>query len=110
MKLYFSNVSTEFYISSWEVTFCLQFLVTFVPNDFISDAAKNVMPIDAINYFCEMEYQNELERARNATAAPSEETTKSDRLRNTVVLLPKIDGYASEISSMPCLYQFEFIA
>ncbi|XP_065064504.1 WD repeat-containing protein 97-like isoform X2 [Rhopilema esculentum] len=69
--------------------------ITFMPNDFISDAAKNVMPIDAINYFCEMEYQNELERARNATAAPSEETTKSDRLRNTVVILPKIDGYRS---------------
>ena len=63
-----------------------------MPTDFVSDAAKNATEIDAINYFCEMEYEKELERARNATVAPPEEPVKSDRLRNTVLILPKIDG------------------
>eukprot|EP00794_Sanderia_malayensis_P018922 gene18922-20826_t len=69
--------------------------ISFMPNDFVSDAAKNATEIDAINYFCEMEFQQELERARNAIVAPSEEAVKSERLRNTVLILPKIDGYKS---------------
>ena len=64
-----------------------------MPNDFIDDAAENVGPVDAINYFCEVEYEKELERAREASVAPTEDTVKSDRIRNSVVLLPKIDGY-----------------
>ena len=64
-----------------------------MPNEFINDAAESITAIGAINYFCEMEYQQELDRAREASVAPTEDTTKSDRLRNTVVVLPKIDGY-----------------
>ena len=64
-----------------------------MPNDFIDDAAENVGPVDAINYFCEVEYEKELERAREASVAPTEDTVKSDRIRNSVILLPKIDGY-----------------
>ena len=41
-------------------------VVSFMPTDFVSDAAKNATEIDAINYFCEMEYEKELERARDA--------------------------------------------
>ena len=64
-----------------------------MPNEFISDAARNIGPVDAINYFCEVEYEKEIERAREASVAPTEETVKTERLRNSVVLLPKIEGY-----------------
>ena len=75
----------------WKINF--HFVsVSFVPDDFINDAANNAKPVDAINYFCEMKYEEEVERARRANVAPREETARSDRLRNTVVILPKLDG------------------
>ena len=64
-----------------------------MPNDFINDAAEGVGPIDTINYFCEVEYERELERARAASVAPPKEVIQTEKLRDSVILLPKIQKY-----------------
>jgi len=66
-----------------------------MPNDFINDAAEGVGPIDTINYFCEVEYERELERARAASVAPPKEVIQTEKLRDSVILLPKIQNYRS---------------
>ena len=63
-----------------------------MPNDFVTDAANNATAIDAINYFCEMEYEKELQKARNAIVAPIEDTVEPESKKNTVLILPKING------------------
>ena len=68
--------------------------MSFVAENFVDEAAKNITPVEAINYFCEIQYQEELERARQATVVVQEEPEKPEKQRNTVLMLPKIDGYA----------------
>jgi len=57
-------------------------------------AADTAMPSEAINYFCEIRMEEELERARTRTR---EETPvqAQDNSRNTVLVLPKIHRYVS---------------
>ena len=68
--------------------------MSFVAENFVDEAAKNITPVEAINYFCEIQYQEEIERARQATVVVQEEPEKPEKQRNTVLMLPKIDGYA----------------
>ena len=67
-----------------------------MPNDFIDDAAEGVGPVDTINYFCEVEYERELERLRAASVAPPKEVIETEKLRDSVVLLPKIQKYVDQ--------------
>jgi len=57
-------------------------------------AADTAMPSEAINYFCEIRMEEELERARTRTR---EETPvqAQDNSRNTVLVLPKIHSKRS---------------
>ena len=93
-SLFFTRLQS-FPLSS--IHFLYYLAVSFIPNEFVNDAAHNISPIDAINYFCEIQFEDQLKKAREASVAPAEETAKSDRLRNTVVLLPKIDGFVFKI-------------
>ena len=54
-------------------------------------AADSATPVEAINYFCEMEMEEELAKARERarTKTPQQAT---DNSRNTVLILPKIQG------------------
>eukprot|EP00057_Strongylocentrotus_purpuratus_P009425 XP_011663899.1 PREDICTED: uncharacterized protein LOC581299 isoform X4 [Strongylocentrotus purpuratus] len=61
--------------------------VTFnVPPDM--SALDNIQPIEAINYFVEMEVERHLEKLKQAAA--KEQSKKEDDKKNTVLVLPKI--------------------
>ena len=61
--------------------------VTFnIPPDM--SALDNIQPIEAINYFVEMEVERHLEKLRQAAA--KEQSKKEDDKKNTVLVLPKI--------------------
>lgn len=51
-------------------------------------ALDNIQPIEAINYFVEMEVERHLEKLRQAAA--KEQSKKEDDKKNTVLVLPKI--------------------
>ena len=57
-------------------------------------AADSATPVEAINYFCEMKIQDELEKAR-ARARDKTPTPSQDNSRNTVLILPKIHSRRS---------------
>lgn len=73
--------------------------IAFVSDDFVTEAANHITPIEVINYFCEMKYENHLERARlEALAAQTTQKQvkkKVDEIRNTVLVLPYVEGYVS---------------
>ena len=71
-------------------------LVKFVGEDFVADAAKHVTLIEVINYFCEMKFEKELERARlEAMNKKPIRMKKTEKARNTVLMLPNVGGYVS---------------
>lgn len=55
-------------------------------------AADTAMPAEAINYFCEIRMEEELERARTREKTPVQ---AQDNSRNTVLVLPKIHSKRS---------------
>ena len=57
-------------------------------------AADTAMPAEAINYFCEIRMEEELERARMRTREKTP-VQAQDNSRNTVLVLPKIHRYVS---------------
>lgn len=57
-------------------------------------AANTAMPAEAINYFCEIRMEEELERARTRTREKTP-VQAQDNSRNTVLVLPKIHRYVS---------------
>ena len=70
--------------------------ITFVQDNFVQEAANNVTPVDVVNYFIEMKDEEALaiERER-ALEEQRLLTQKRDTERNTVLMLPRIGGYAS---------------
>ncbi|PFX23697.1 Ribosome biogenesis protein YTM1 [Stylophora pistillata] len=61
-------------------------------------AADTAMPAEAINYFCEIRMEEELERARTRTRTRTREKTPvqaQDNSRSTVLVLPKIHSKRS---------------
>ena len=63
-------------------------------------AADTAMPAEAINYFCEIRMEEELERARTRTREKTP-VQAQDNSRNTVLVLPKIHRFGSN-SNMHC--------
>lgn len=61
---------------------------TKVSDSFVDDAAKNISPIDAINYYVELKFKEELERLKKET---SQRRRSSSKDRNTIIYLPKIN-------------------
>lgn len=57
-------------------------------------AADTAMPAEAINYFCEIRMEEELERARTRTREKTP-VQAQDNSRNTVLVLPKIHSKRS---------------
>ena len=56
-------------------------------------AIENATYLEALNYFCEMELEREMERMRRPHASRmSQEETRSAEEKNTVLVLPKIPG------------------
>ena len=53
-------------------------------------AAENAGYVDAINYFSEMQLQSEIEKARARRHSVKKETSKDEKVRNTVLILPNI--------------------
>ena len=59
-------------------------------------AIENATYLEALNYFCEMELEREMERMRRPHASRmSQEETRSAEEKNTVLVLPKIPGWVS---------------
>jgi hypothetical protein len=52
-------------------------------------AADSATPVEAINYFCEIRLEEELEKARQRSRVKTPPPAK-DNARNTVLVLPKI--------------------
>lgn len=80
-------------------------------------AADTAMPAEAINYFCEIKMEEELERARTRTREKTP-VQAQDNSRNTVLVLPKIHRFVSNSniaakqhsdSMSPCLFLFRFL-
>jgi len=70
--------------------------IAFVPDKFVSEAASHVTPIEAINYFCEMKFEEELAKFKTEEVKPEKKSEeKKDKTRNTVLLLPKINNFVS---------------
>ena len=63
-------------------------------------AADTAMPAEAINYFCEIRMEEELERARTRTREKTP-VQAQDNSRNTVLVLPKIHRFVSN-SNIDC--------
>lgn len=89
------------------------YLVAFVSDDFVTEAANHITPIEVINYFCEMKYENHLERARlEALAAQTTQKQvkkKVDEIRNTVLMLPYVEGCVCLFCWIVCLFVFYII-
>ena len=78
----YSNVGHDFHLPS------PQYAVTFnVPPDM--SALENIQPIEAINYFVELEVERHLERLKMA-AVKEQRREKEEENKNTVLVLPKI--------------------
>lgn len=58
-------------------------------------ALDNIQPIEAINYFVEMEVERHLEKLKQAAA--KEQSKKEDDKKNTVLVLPKIRRLVIEL-------------
>lgn len=54
-------------------------------------AAEKASPVDAINYFSEMQFQSEIEKARTRKHSLKKPPPQGDKARNTVLILPSID-------------------
>ncbi|KAK3744458.1 hypothetical protein QZH41_012879 [Actinostola sp. cb2023] len=57
-------------------------------------AADSATPVEAINYFCEMQLEEELDRARERSRAKTPQKA-ADNSRNTVLILPNIHSKRS---------------
>lgn len=55
-------------------------------------AADKATPVEAINYFCDIRMEEELERARTRARVKTP-VQAQDNSRNTVLVLPKIHRY-----------------
>ena len=51
---------------------------------------ENAVPLEAINYFVEMEYEKYMERMRLAAAREQASKEEPEDKKNTVLVLPKI--------------------
>ena len=69
--------------------FHLSLLVSFDVEALGGKAADTATPAEAINYFCEIRMEEELERARLRTREKTPVQVQ-DNSRNTVLVLPKI--------------------
>lgn len=70
-------------------SFHLSLLVSFDVEALGGKAADTATPAEAINYFCEIRMEEELERARTRTREKTPVQVQ-DNSRNTVLVLPKI--------------------
>ena len=69
------------------------FTVAFVSDEFIEKAATYVGPIEAINYFCEVKFEEELQLLQEeAVKKQAHSAKKRDKNRNTVLMVPKMEG------------------
>lgn len=75
-------------------------LVSFDVEALGGRAADTAMPAEAINYFCEIRMEEELERARTRTREKTP-VQAQDNSRNTVLVLPKIHRFVSN-SNIDC--------
>ena len=55
---------------------------------------ENAVPLEAINYFVEMEYEKYMERMRLAAAREQASKEEPEDKKNTVLVLPKIRRWA----------------
>ena len=75
--------------------------VTFdMPPD--PSTVENAQPMEAINYFVEMELEKYMERMRLAAAREQASKEEIDDKKNTVLVLPKIRRWVSMCSAGGC--------
>lgn len=68
------------------------FSVTFVSDAFVNDAASHASPIDVINYFCEIKFDEALAKLKAETARKkADNQEKNDINKNTVLYTDKKD-------------------
>ena len=67
--------------------------VTFVNNDFVSDAASHASPIDVINYFCELRFEEEVNKLKAEALKLNEEKNVVTQNKNTILIMPRKEGY-----------------
>ena len=60
----------------------------------MENAATHVGPIEAINYFCEVKFEEELQFLQEEAAKKQQahSAKKRDKNRNTVLMVPKMEG------------------
>ena len=80
---------TSHYTSRSSFIFSYSFSVSFDLEALGGKAADHATPAEAINYFCDIRMEEELERARTRTREKTP-VQAQDNSRNTVLVLPKI--------------------
>ena len=66
--------------------------VTFVNEDFVSGAASHASPIDVINYFCELRFEEEVSRLKAEALRLKEDKSAETQNKNTVLIMPRSEG------------------
>ena len=74
-------------------SFLLSVAVTFVNEDFVSGAASHASPIDVINYFCELRFEEEVSRLKAEALKLKENKSEETQKKNTVLIMPRREGY-----------------
>ena len=62
-------------------------------SDFVASAADHISPIDVINYFCEIKFDEALARLKAEAEKKKDEGDAKNRNNNTIMMLPKNEGY-----------------